>query len=259
MHLPSVEYTLTGCPSGGSGTTYMMQVQCTRDGALYGFGNDYGSGLTFTPRYSDVMQITIRILGGYACPTGGLRFYPMLRPSSITDATYAPYNGSLVTIDFGGTVYGGTLEYKGGKEWEFTATHAVVDMGELNWSKGTLFASSDIASTVKRPPTNETLADIACSIFDPSARSYVTNNDNKVSIQVDGVIVISASGYADAPTFKTAVTGQKLLYELAQALDPITLYADADTVTEYGDNVLFCSCGDSSLTYRQDIGLVIGG
>lgn len=79
--------TLSGCPSGGSTSTYYM------NGRVNGSWNarDTGSGATFT---GTLDQVAITIASGYTC--NNLVFKPMIRLASITDSTYQPYQGIMV-------------------------------------------------------------------------------------------------------------------------------------------------------------------
>lgn len=79
---------LNGCPANGSTSTYVL--------GTYGSGmtvNDVGNGvnITFPSTEPSSWNVTITIIGGYAIPTGGLTFYPMLRLSTVSDATFEPY------------------------------------------------------------------------------------------------------------------------------------------------------------------------
>ena len=76
---------LNGCPSGGSNSTYKLYI---RGGST----NDYGDGATVSS--SDVgvsHNIAIAIYSGYSIPSDGLLFKPMVRLSTESDATFAPY------------------------------------------------------------------------------------------------------------------------------------------------------------------------
>lgn len=88
----SGSYTLTGCPDGGSGTTYWMQAEFTDDGSVKNF-IDYGSGRTNEITDGLIMgssqNIYIVIANGYAI-TDSLTFYPMLTLASYT-GSYVPY------------------------------------------------------------------------------------------------------------------------------------------------------------------------
>lgn len=80
----SGNYILSGCPSGGSSTTYHLFVKT--DGTTY--YDDVGNGINFAPN-SYIDYIKIRIESGVT--VSNLTFYPMIRPASITDDTYEPY------------------------------------------------------------------------------------------------------------------------------------------------------------------------
>lgn len=76
---------LTGCPSGGSSTTYQMALHTT-NGYIY----DRGDGLELTSDMTfDEGGISVQIRSGYTA--SDLTFYPMIRLASITDDTYEPY------------------------------------------------------------------------------------------------------------------------------------------------------------------------
>lgn len=80
----------TGCPVGGSLSTYQLQYSNNRDKAFQDMGNgiviqkmDYS---TYPNTY-----VQIRIMEGYTC--NNLTFYPMIRLATIEDDTYEPYTG----------------------------------------------------------------------------------------------------------------------------------------------------------------------
>ena len=80
-------YTLSGCPSNGSTSTYALILQAEGSGNR----SDTGSGNTFNT--SDLSnqryRFCIDIKNGTSC---NLTFYPMLRLASVSDATFAPYS-----------------------------------------------------------------------------------------------------------------------------------------------------------------------
>lgn len=75
-----VDYITTGCPSGGGSTTYRL--------GFVGHGYDDGSGKTFT---GDGVQQNVFIWVKSGVNPGGVTFYPMIRPATVTDTTYYPY------------------------------------------------------------------------------------------------------------------------------------------------------------------------
>ena len=79
---------LTGCPVGGSSSTYQLQYSNNRDKGFQDMGNgivlqkmDYN---TYPNTY-----VQIRIVEGYTC--NNLTFYPMIRLATIQNGTYEPY------------------------------------------------------------------------------------------------------------------------------------------------------------------------
>ena len=79
---------LTGCPVGGSTSTYQLQYSNNRNKGFQDMGNgiviqkmDYN---TYPNTY-----VQIRIVEGYTC--NNLTFYPMIRLFSVDNDTYEPY------------------------------------------------------------------------------------------------------------------------------------------------------------------------
>lgn len=77
---------LSGCPSGGSISKYELQLYSTENKVS---GRDFGDGGVITK--DDVTTLYIIIRSGVT--VNNLTFYPMVRDSNITDATYEPYVG----------------------------------------------------------------------------------------------------------------------------------------------------------------------
>lgn len=186
-----------------------------------------------------------------------------------TDTSYHAYNGNIVTIDFGGTVYGGTLKLVSGKEWRFTADRVYIEL-DSSYSK-----TIDMVTTggsTQRFLFREALSVAAdtSKTMDVLSNYFVGGNTAdtpyaaRVSVRspfFDVSISFPAGTFTDVNDFKTNWLAGKTLqvvYFIATHR-VVEIEADADTVTQYGDNVFYADCGDSTLTYRQDIGLVIGG
>ena len=79
---------LNGCPSGGSGSTYALGMRSGNSSNLL----DVGNGVAITNLDTNTYYPAILISNGYEIPSGGLLFKPMLRLSTVTDATFAPYS-----------------------------------------------------------------------------------------------------------------------------------------------------------------------
>ncbi len=79
--LPDGKYTVSGCPSGGSSSTYFLSIQQLRNGAYYaGYGSDLGNGKTFTVSNrvaeSVGLSVILRIVSGQSLQN--VTFQPML-------------------------------------------------------------------------------------------------------------------------------------------------------------------------------------
>lgn len=83
-------YTLSGCPAGGSTSTYFMQIS--------NFGNDTGSGVTATATENTSSNVALFVFSGYAA--SNLVFKPMIRLASDTNSTYAPYSNIRPIIGY---------------------------------------------------------------------------------------------------------------------------------------------------------------
>lgn len=93
--LPNGKYKFTGCASGGSITTYRVDIGITKNGAYQELGKDYGDGVEFTVNGDDYfndkayIQISMIVLNGYNAQN--LMFKPMIRVAEDNDNTFQPY------------------------------------------------------------------------------------------------------------------------------------------------------------------------
>lgn len=88
----SGEMILSGCPGGGSSTSFAMRAYSATisNPSIY---YDIGDGCRLTA--PDTYNIDIRIQNDYTCDN--LTFYPMIRRAEIADGTYEPYQTSITT------------------------------------------------------------------------------------------------------------------------------------------------------------------
>lgn len=85
--LPAGSYILNGAPSGGGSNKYFLQV--TNTPVTTNYGQDSGSGVSFTLAQEETVTIRIQM---YTGASASMTFAPMIRLSSVTDETYAPYS-----------------------------------------------------------------------------------------------------------------------------------------------------------------------
>lgn len=169
--------------------------------------------------------------------------------------TYSPYTGSTYTIPLPSTVYGGTLNVTTGT---LTVDRAMVDLGTLTWGTGSTsqtgkvrFRTDSIKTEIVKAESASVMGNIICS-------SYANTTANQsytcvIGICVDniGSVYVYDPNYSDAATFKTAMNGVQLVYELAT---PTTVsLTPTEIKTLLGDNNIFSDSGDVAVVYSADI------
>lgn len=159
-----------------------------------------------------------------------------------------------VTINLGQTVYGGSLNVTTGV---LTLDRMGVDLGGLTWtyrSDVLTFNSSDVNNI----NTSEDFIGIIAPIYKTVSSSTLFVNMNDYEIKRNAynqTLAIKDSRYTDTTTFKTAMSGVMIVYELAT---PQTIQLTPTQVnTIYGDNNIFADTGDVDVTYRADVDLYI--
>ena len=100
MILGAGEYKVSGCPSGGSNTTYRLMVAKTSaTGSFEVITRDLGSGATFTLTEDTDIYVGFEILSGIT--VNNLIVKPMVYLASITDDTWEqPTNGATPRPDY---------------------------------------------------------------------------------------------------------------------------------------------------------------
>ena len=275
LFLPEGEYILNGCPSGGSANTYQMSVISANGSAL---GTDRGEGATFTiPSGGMNIGVQIFIKGSYN--PNSLKIQPMIRLSSVTDGSFAPYSnicpisphtqakvvispttdeqdGVVYTIPFNQPVYGGTLDVGTG---ELVVDRQIVDLGTLTWTKlsdsvGDYFRTS--ITGIKGTSKASDIARTICSIYNISPSNNVVDKSIAIGTILGGAWVYARDlSCADVTAFVTKVNGQTLVYELAT---PITISLTPTQITTVlGTNNIFADTGDVECEYRADTKLYI--
>ena len=96
LNFPAGRYMMSGCPEGGSLSTYRMEAYSYSDDNKVIFSEkDVGGGVELDLTDDLHFGVRISIFPGVVC--NGLIFYPQLeRGSSATE--YEPYHGSTVTV-----------------------------------------------------------------------------------------------------------------------------------------------------------------
>ena len=242
---------LTGCPSGGSSTTYEIQV--ANNG--YTTKRDYGSGVEVLPRPAPDIYLYVR--SNYVA--NNLTFAPMLRLEG-TDPTYEPFIGSVSQIPLGQTVYKGTFDATNGT---LTVTHKLFNVNFAG-ATGTQAGGSStnykgfysaVLPGVKKPGNTE-VPDMYCNRFKVTSRQANYNNTEGIAIhQTEGRAYV----YSTVVSSMTLAEAQAWLEE-----NPIQVVYPLETPEVYnvdsfqsvalaGDNNIWSSTGDVSVEYIIDV------
>lgn len=177
-----------------------------------------------------------------------------------TATTYEPYTGTTYNIEFEDsgsplTVYGGTLDTVSGT---LTVTGAIIDLGTLSYaydSSGVRFYA--IAPQLK----NMNQWDGAygyCSHYEKGRIGSGGATDGlTVGFGLYGMYVyIRDTRYSDVTSFREAMNGVQLVYEIATPTE-ISLTPAQIITTLYGKNVIWADSGDIAITYVRDTSIAI--
>lgn len=174
------------------------------------------------------------------------------------EATYDTSAEPILTIPLGQTVYGGRLNVTSGV---LTVDMAMVDMGSLTWmyregsGLGDYFYANFSGIKYAGDFTSTTYP-ILTSMYKMTARSQ---NFVNYCMCVDGIqtqrlpsqVQVKDSRYTNAATFKTAMSGVQLCYELAQ---PVTVQLSPQTINSLlGQNNVWSDAGDVSVTWKEKL------
>ena len=179
-----------------------------------------------------------------------------------TFTNYSPYTGTTIPITFPTTIYGGSDEVIGGA---LESTMGMVDLGTLNWQ----YRGNEVANTFSVTPFpyyklvyeakaicsnyayNGTVSGIGqmYSAPDKCFCLYYQNGSTGTGLY------IKDSAYTDVATFKAAMSGVQLCYELAEPVE-YTLTAN-ELTTLYGQNNVWTDVGEVSVDYPADTKLYI--
>ena len=163
---------------------------------------------------------------------------------TVEDDIDHPQEVKTVTISLGDTYYGGTLNVTTG---ELTVTHVVVDLGSLTYTYDSVslrFYTGSV-SDVKLLDSISAIPDWKCDIYEPiSITQFDSASKPDYSIRgntANTAIFIRNTDYTDAASFKTAMAGHQLVYELAT---PITVQLTPTEVRSLLNCNIFADTGD---------------
>lgn len=229
---------LSGCPSGGSSSTYSLVWQSYETQIVYPqhfSGSDVGAGTTISEDAYTRMYISIPANS----VLDNVKFYPMIRLATVSDATYEPYQGEEITISLGGTRYGGTLDVTSGVLTLLgvllTKNTATMDNSD-NWPGWTNAGiRSLIGGGINRVFTDQML------------NVGTTFGANTIGVNGDSLL-LPKDYYGKTQTEWIALALDVQILVMLATPQTIQL-TPTQVYLLYGYNTLFGDCGDISLTY----------
>lgn len=136
-----------------------------------------------------------------------------------------------------------------------TNGYKVIDIGDLSWSYNASRVAFNVQITDIKTVSSGTIGNMSCSIYTVSpAISSASDAANKPDMTIfqqkdNAFVFIKNSLFTDASTFKSAMHGVKLLYELADPVRTIQL-TPVQVESLIGHNVLISESGNISVTPR---------
>lgn len=257
---PNTTYTISAEQTGCNFSVGCYDKDWNFLSRLYNL-TTYVSPFSFTTP-SNAKYITI-VIGSVVNGEGTAKNIQLELGSTATD--YEPYQGNTYSVDWtseAGTVYGGTIDVVSG---ELVVDRAIVDLGTLNWNYrmgsgvGDYFYS-ELQGIKFAGKFTDVIYPIISSYYKTTQRSsYFADKcmcvDGVVSQSLPTQVQIKDSSYTDPTTFKAAMSGVQLVYELAT---PITYHLTPTEVQSiFGQNHVWADTGDCEVEYRADTKLYI--
>ena len=152
----------------------------------------------------------------------GAKYFRACVGSSI-NLWYLGINGNTYNILF--PPYPENMPYFEGL---LSGTHNFVDLGSLNWtydSTRKYFESTSYLDNAKKPTSTTVITNwLITTKYTATSPTIIYNNaqanDKKCAIFSSGKFCVSDQDYTDATTFKNAMQGVYLIYELAEPVTP---------------------------------------
>lgn len=264
LTLPAGTYTLSGCPSGGSNTTWKLDLATRVSGTIVDIGIDFGSGATFTLDEKTTLQRCRIVI--YSGKTVNMTFRPMLVSGS-TATPYQPYSESVLPIPLDGhelrSLPDGTRDELTVDERGHvvlvqrvgTVTFDGTETWGLSGGGGYRVNTTAIADSVRPAASNTETFAAYCDRFVGSTDQATYRGTVGVSVTTTGTIGVTQTGAATTvAAWKSWLTSNPvtLLYPLATPVthdlgivDPVPMQGPDLTAQPIPDTTM-------ALTYEVD-------
>lgn len=265
LYLPSdVDLSVSGCPTGGSTSTYYITLIVYGNDTPVTYVNDIGSGKTANLTNVRLIQPKIVIQKGTDLTTP-LVFRPMV--THINNAVaFEPYNNAAqtVTVSLGQTVYGGSFDWSTGT-LSVTSFYRALN-GEEQWFSlnddrypGAMYISfSGIrfiksAITCSHAVNNQSSAPGGLYTFDGDYRVFVNPTGGQWGDILSGWTDETLVGRWKAWLKNQSDAGTPVQMMVTRQ-EPITVQLSAHTIAAIqGQNCMYSNTGHTSATYNKSI------
>jgi len=152
-----------------------------------------------------------------------------------TATSYTPYTGTLYAINFGQTVYDGSLNVGSGV---LTVTHGYICLYDYSWQYNSDFAVFETGEIHGKYYPSEFI----CTDYECSMVSSVGSIPNNSGLLRPTAMYMKNTDYTDATQFKNSLTNTYMVYELAT---PTTIQLDSKQIQSIiGTNNVYVDTGD---------------
>lgn len=212
-----------------------------------------GEFVPFTiPEDASTSWIRVNVAAG---ATTDMTILPMVCADGTTDAAFKTYDARSFTksTSLGRTVYGGTLDVVSGV---LTVDRGIFDLGSLTWTYNSTYSVFIGYTPTDSAPINDARNLTAISSMYENKTGVALSALGNGQFIINTTAISSASkrigikntAYTDATAFKTAMSGQTIVYPLAT---PQTYTLTGQEVTPIiGQDTIWANSGDVDVSYH---------
>ena len=136
LTLEDIDYSISGCPQGGSNETYSQYIFIPSTGG--GLANDFGKGATFRNSNKPTVEVRLRIASGYKA--NNLIFRPQLEKGAATNFVENESKTYIISVQkpfYKIGDYKDSFIRQNNKRYEQHNIKELIFTGNENWSKST--------------------------------------------------------------------------------------------------------------------------
>ena len=218
LTLEDIDYSISGCPQGGSNETYSQYIFIPSTGG--GLANDFGKGATFRNSNKPTVEVRLRIASGYKA--NNLIFRPQLEKGAATNFVENEVNTYTIPIQKPFYKIGDYVDnfIKQNNKWyEQHYIKELILTGEEEWSQSSLKNNRFAFKLTDNVITDDSKILAMSNYFVGTSYNQLQQSNlvNVISLN-DGNIAIDTDNITDIETFKAKVK------ELYDSGNPIKVY-----------------------------------